>query len=118
MTNSSQEKVNAKAQRRRGKGIDFRRLSAYLSLLLLPLFYVLTLAQSPVLGDPSEYTFVANILGIAHPPGYAFITLLGKLFQTIIPIGTVAWRMHLLAAVSAAGGAWLASGKIGQGWLT
>ena len=112
MTNYSEEKLNAEAQRRRGKGRDYRRLSACLSLLLIPLLYVLTLAQTPVLGDPSEYTFVANMLGIAHPPGYAFITLLGKLFQTIVPIGTVAWRMHLLAAVSASVGAWFVFGII------
>ena len=112
MTNYSEEKFNAKTQRLRGKGYDYRRLSAYSSLLLLPLLYVLTLAQSPVLGDPSEYTFVANMLGIAHPPGYAFITLLGKLFQAIVPVGTVAWRMHLLAAVSASVGAWFVFGII------
>ena len=52
-------------------------------------------------GDPTEFTFVANILGIAHPPGYAFITLLGKLFQSLIPVGEIPWRMHLLAAVAA-----------------
>ncbi|MCP4417567.1 MAG: DUF2723 domain-containing protein [Chloroflexi bacterium] len=94
----------------------YQRLSASkfttLSLLLIPVLYILTLAQSPVLGDPSEYTFVANMLGIAHPPGYAFITLLGKLFQTIVPIGTIAWRMHLLAAVSASLGAWFVFGII------
>lgn len=69
-------------------------------LLLIPLIYLFTLAQFPVFGDPSEYTFVAHILGIAHPPGYAFVTLLGKLIQTIVPIGTVAWRSHLLSAVA------------------
>jgi hypothetical protein len=69
-------------------------------LLLLPLLYLSTLARTAVLGDPTEYTFVANILGIAHPPGYAFITLLGKLFQTIIPFGPITWRMHLLSAVT------------------
>ncbi|MCP4425483.1 MAG: DUF2723 domain-containing protein, partial [Chloroflexi bacterium] len=62
---------------------------------------MITLAQSPVLGDPTEYTFIANILGIAHPPGYAFITLAGKLFQTLIPFGEIPWRMHLLSAASA-----------------
>ena len=72
-----------------------------LLLLIIPLLYLLTLARTPVLGDPSEYTVVAHTLGIAHPPGYAFITLAGKLFQTIIPIGTIAWRTHLLAATSA-----------------
>ncbi|MCA9960877.1 MAG: hypothetical protein KC443_17675, partial [Anaerolineales bacterium] len=49
-----------------------------LFLLLIPLLYLFTLARTPVLGDPTEYTFIANVLGIAHPPGYAFITVLGK----------------------------------------
>ena len=70
-------------------------------LLLIPILYLVTLANSPVLGDPTEYTFIANILGIAHPPGYAFITLVGKLFQTFIPFGDIPWRMHLLSAVAA-----------------
>ncbi|MCB8924648.1 MAG: DUF2723 domain-containing protein [Ardenticatenaceae bacterium] len=112
MTNYSRTDFNAEPRRRGEKISVYLRSSASLSLLLLPLLYILTLAQSPVLGDPSEYTFVANMLGIAHPPGYAFITLLGKLFQTIIPIGTVAWRMHLLAAVSASVGAWFVFGII------
>ncbi len=75
--------------------------SIALILLLVPLIYLLTLAQGLVLGDPTEYTFVANILGIAHPPGYAFITLLGKLFQTLVPFGDIPWRMHLLSATVA-----------------
>ncbi|MGD8585841.1 MAG: DUF2723 domain-containing protein [Chloroflexota bacterium] len=69
-------------------------------LVLVPILYLATLAQDLVFGDPTEYTFVANILGIAHPPGYAFITLLGKLFQTLIPVGEIPWRMHLLSAAS------------------
>ena len=73
----------------------------HLLLLLLPLAYGLTLARSVVFGDPTEYTFVAHVLGIAHPPGYAFYTLLGKLFQTLVPLGAVAARMHLLSAVVA-----------------
>jgi len=73
-------------------------------LLLIPFvllfaLYVGTLAQVPVFGDPTEYTVMSHILGIAHPPGYAFFTLMGKLFQTIMPFGTVAWRSHLLSAV-------------------
>ncbi|MFZ0546201.1 MAG: DUF2723 domain-containing protein [Candidatus Promineifilaceae bacterium] len=70
-------------------------------LLLIPILYLITLARGLVLGDPTEYTFVANILGIAHPPGYAFITLVGKLFQTLVPFGDIPWRMHLLSAVFA-----------------
>jgi hypothetical protein len=55
--------------------------------LLIPILYFITLARTLVLGDPTEYTFIANTLGIAHPSGYAFITVVGKLFQTLIPIG-------------------------------
>ncbi|MFK7803579.1 MAG: DUF2723 domain-containing protein [Anaerolineae bacterium] len=58
--------------------------------------YLSTMAQGLILGDPTEYTVVSHILGIAHPPGYAFMTVLGKLFQTLVPIGTIAWRSHLV----------------------
>jgi hypothetical protein len=69
-----------------------------LILLAIPLLYLATLARGLVLGDPTEYTLVAHVLGIAHPPGYAFIIVVGKLFQTLIPFGSIPWRMHLLAA--------------------
>ncbi|MEM8859485.1 MAG: DUF2723 domain-containing protein, partial [Chloroflexota bacterium] len=61
--------------------------------------YVSTLAQGLILGDPSEYTIVAHLLDIAHPPGYALMILYGKLMQTLIPFGTVAWRSQLGNAI-------------------
>lgn len=64
--------------------------------------YVAGLPPAPVPGDPSEYTFIPWIFGIAHPPGYAFYTLLAGLWQRLIPIGTVAYRTHLLAAAAGA----------------
>lgn len=70
-------------------------------LLLIPVLYLATMARSLVLGDPTEYTLVAHVLGIAHPPGYAFMTLAGKVFQTLIPFGEIPWRTHLLAAMAA-----------------
>ena len=112
---------NRRLERRFSRARDWRLseasnlqslISTLLLFIILLTLYLLTLAQSPVLGDPSEYTFVANMLGIAHPPGYAFITLLGKLFQSIVPIGSIAWRMHLLAAVSASLGAYFVFGII------
>jgi len=83
-----------------------------LALLLIPIFYLATLAQGLVLGDPSEYTLVAHVLGIAHPPGYAFITLLGKLFQTLIPFGEIPWRMHLMSAAAGTASALFVFGAI------
>ncbi len=79
---------------------DPRSLIPIAVFIAIFILYLATLAHTPVLGDPTEYTFVANILGIAHPPGYALITLLGKLFQELIPFGEIPWRMHLLSAVS------------------
>lgn len=79
----------------------FQPLLPILLILILLGLYLSTLARTPVLGDPTEFTFIAHILGIAHPPGYVFITLVGKFFQTVIPFGSIAWRMHLVSAVSA-----------------
>ena len=64
--------------------------------------YLSTLAPDAVPGDPSEYTFIPWILGIAHPPGYATYTLLASLWQHLLPIGSVAYRTHLLAATAGA----------------
>ena len=64
--------------------------------------FMSTLATQPLFGDPSEYTFVPHILGVIHPPGYAFYTLLAKAWQTLIPIGSVAYRTHLLSAAAGA----------------
>ncbi|MEM7336520.1 MAG: DUF2723 domain-containing protein [Chloroflexota bacterium] len=91
---------------------NHRRLIPSVIALILFALYLSTLAQTLVLGDPTEFTFIANILGIAHPPGYVFITLMGKLFQTVIPFGTTPWRMHLLAAVSATAAAMFVYGTI------
>ncbi len=75
-------------------------------LLLSAIFtlYATTAAPGALFGDPSEYQFIPAILGIAHPPGYAFYSLLAKLWQTLVPLGTVAFRTNLLAA---AAGAWV-----------
>lgn len=68
--------------------------------------YSLTAARGTIFGDPSEYQFIPAVWGIAHPPGYAFYTLLAGVWQRLFPIGTVAFRTHLLAG---AAGAWTVS---------
>jgi hypothetical protein len=60
--------------------------------------YVPTLYPSVPGGDSGELIVAAHRLGVAHPPGYPLFTLLGKLF-TLIPAGSVAWRVNLLTAV-------------------
>ncbi|MBS1252274.1 MAG: hypothetical protein MAG451_01312 [Anaerolineales bacterium] len=63
--------------------------------------YVATLSPGLLPADSGEFQLVAPTLGIAHPPGYALYTLVGKLF-TLIPAGTPAYRLNLLSAVLAA----------------
>jgi hypothetical protein len=65
--------------------------------------YTLTAAPGTIFGDPSEYQFIPAIWGIAHPPGYAFYTILAGVWQRIFQVGSVAFRTNLLAG---AVGAW------------
>ena len=64
--------------------------------------YIATAAPGTIYGDPSEYQFIPAIWGIAHPPGYAFYTLLAGVWQRLFPIGTIAFRTNLLAGTAAA----------------
>lgn len=55
--------------------------------------------------DTFEFQVVAPRLGIAHPSGYPLYILLGKLFS-LLPVGSVAWRVNLSSAVCAALAVW------------
>ena len=63
--------------------------------------YLLTLTPGVQGGDAGELQFVPHILSLPHPTGTPLYILLGKIW-TLLPLGPgVAWRMTLLAAVSA-----------------
>jgi hypothetical protein len=66
------------------------------------LIYLLTLAPGPLGGDAGEFQTAARVWGLSHPTGYPLYLLLLKLWG-LLPIGTVAYRANLLAAVLAAG---------------
>jgi len=63
--------------------------------------YVHTLAPTVLPSNSGEFQFVADVLGIAHPPGFPLYTMLGKLF-TLIPVGDIAYRVNLMSAFFAA----------------
>lgn len=69
--------------------------------------YAATLQRTVPAGDSGELIAVAKTLGVAHPPGYPLYTLLGHLWITLVPIGSVAARMNLFSAVCAAAAALL-----------
>ncbi len=87
--------VVANVKKRRSVPVD-----AIVFVLGLAL-YVHTLAPTVLPSNSGEFQFVADILGIAHPPGYPLYTMLGKLF-TLIPLGDVAYRVNLMSAFFAA----------------
>jgi hypothetical protein len=70
------------------------------ALVVLAL-YVVTLAPTTAMWDASEYITAAYVLGIPHPPGNPLFVLLGRV-ATLVPIGSVAVRVNLLAALSSA----------------
>ena len=73
--------------------------SVFLLAALLPI-YLLTMPHTVGRADTFEFQVVAPQLGIAHPTGYPLYLLLGKLF-TLVPAGSVAWRLNVGTAVLA-----------------
>jgi hypothetical protein len=76
------------------------RAAAFTALAVLTL-YVLTLAPTTAMWDASEYITAAYTLGIPHPPGNPLFVLLGRV-ASLLPVGSVAYRVNLLAAVCSA----------------
>src|SRR3990172_7591647 len=67
----------------------------FLSFLAL---YIFTLSPDILPADSGEFQVVVPLLGVAHPPGFALYTLLGRLFIALIPIGSPAYRLNLFSA--------------------
>lgn len=80
-------------------------IAAFVSGLALPLLvYYLTLAPDLTWAhgsDGGDLIVAAYTLGVSHPPGYPAYTLLAHLF-TLLPWGSVAFRVNLLSAMGAA----------------
>ena len=69
--------------------------------LVAALVFVLYAASAPrtvALEDDGLFILSSYFLGIEHPPGYPLFTLLGHLFSRI-PLGSVAYRVHLASAL-------------------
>ena len=63
--------------------------------------YVRTLAPDVLYGDSAEFQTLAYTLGITHSTGYPIYLLLARLLG-FLPVGSPAWRVNLLSALSAA----------------
>jgi 4-amino-4-deoxy-L-arabinose transferase-like glycosyltransferase len=64
------------------------------------LVYVRTLAPTIIWGDSPELTTAAFTAGVPHPTGYPLYMILSHAFLRVCPLGSVAYRMNLLSALS------------------
>ena len=64
--------------------------------------YVPTLAPTVLDGDAALFQYTPWVLGVTYPTGYPTYILLGRLWATLVRIGSVAYRMNLFSAVCAA----------------
>ena len=69
--------------------------------VLLAGLYLITMPEHVTLEDSGTFIVVAQFAGIAHPPGYPLYTMLANLL-TLLPLGTMAFRVQLLSAVAGA----------------
>ncbi len=78
--------------------IDFWAMLSF----IIPFFvYLLTLAPSVTFFDSGEFLTATYSLGSAHSPGYPLFLIYAKLF-TYLPFGSIAFRINIGTAVSAA----------------
>jgi len=77
------------------------RLAPLLVFAASLVLYLRTLLPDMAFDDWGELQTVPHVLGIAHPTGYPTYILAARLFE-LLPIGSVAFRANLFAAVCVA----------------
>ncbi len=77
---------------------------AVLAALAVWVLYFLTLAPSIGFWDSGEYTTVAHILGIPHPPGNPFFVVIAHAWELLLEVTRLpaAVRINLLSATASA----------------
>ena len=79
--------------------LNLKKQWPHLVVVFVALFglYAYSAPRTVTLEDDGLFIMSSYFLGIDHPPGYPLLTLLGKLF-TLLPVGSIALRVHLLSA--------------------
>lgn len=65
-------------------------------------FYLRQTAPSVTAGDSGEFITAAGTLSLPHAPSFPLYWLMGKIFVSAIRFGSVAYRVNVFSAVSAA----------------
>jgi hypothetical protein len=71
-------------------GVGALTLAVYLRSLLPGIGYA---------GDTAKWQFLGRVGGVPHPTGYPLYLALDKAWVTLVPWGSLAWRVNLLSAV-------------------
>lgn len=82
--------------------LENRWIWAGLVFLVLIGVYIRTLLPGVVGGDAGELQYAGPILALTHPTGLPLYIFVSHLWSQLVPIGSVAYRLNLLAAFSAA----------------
>jgi hypothetical protein len=102
MANSTAMEARPEPLDRLRAGLSPTNLAAFGSFAVAAIVYIRTMLPGVSFGDWAESEYIPARLGILHPTGYPFYTLLGKLFS-MIPLESLAWRANLLSGMAAAG---------------
>lgn len=79
----------------------FKILSSSFIFLTTFLLYAFTAPHTIFLGDSAEFVSAVKTLGVTHPPGYSLYVLMAKLFSSVIPLDSLAFRVSLFSALCA-----------------
>lgn len=79
-----------------------KKLMIIVLILIAGASYFLTLPKGIGFGDSGTMAAAAVSLGIPHPPGFPTYVLLGYFFS-LLPIGSILWRLQLLSLIPAVG---------------
>ena len=77
-----------------------RRFFLLAAFAVPAIVYVASVSPEPASWDTAELQGVPYILGISHPTGFPFYVLLGYVWSHVVAVGSVAWRMNAMSAVT------------------
>ncbi len=80
-------------------------LWAFAAFAVIFVIYALTLSPTTAFWDTSEYIAAAKVLGIPHPPGNPFFTVVAHVWGMLPLAANYAKRINYFAAVTSAAGA-------------
>jgi hypothetical protein len=74
-------------------------VTAAAAFVVIMIAYVQTVMLGPAFFDTAEYQVAPYVLGNMHQTGYPLYGIVGKIFGTLVPIGSFGYRMNLMSSV-------------------